>query len=62
MTDQKIRKRRAALSRRRVALGLIAMLIVARAPAIHRGEADIYKHRRRPRRRRRRRNSYSRRR
>jgi len=53
MTDRKTRKRHAALSRRRVALGLIAALIVATAPTMSHGEDEVYLRRRRRRRRRR---------
>ncbi len=56
MSDRKIRKQHAALSRRRVALGLIAALIVAAVPTMSHGEEEIYRgYRRRGRRRRRRR-------
>ncbi len=53
MTDEKALERRAALSRRRVALGLIAVLITAAAPTVSRAEEEVLDyHRRRGRRRR----------
>ncbi len=58
MTDRKALEQRAVLSRRRVALGLFAVLITAAAPTASFGEVEIYEQDVRRRRRRRRRCSY----
>jgi hypothetical protein len=55
MTDRKEHQEREALSRRRVAIGFIAVVVIAAVPRMLRAEVETYNyHRRRSHRRRRR--------